>query len=682
MSNKAFVSISIALFFFFNINIKAQTDDWNNYTYLKSEGNIPSGLLTSAYKKYQEEFPIKTISDKRKVALKKKNFYLKSNYALNSILESGRVVFGDELTTYVNKVADEVLKNYPEIRKDLKFFVLKSSSVNSISTSQGYIFVNVGLIAKLRNEAELAFVIAHEVAHYKDEHALNSYIDNIDLEKGTGKYNNLSFDDKIDLMFMNSRETELKADSVGAKILLNSGYNPTAAIEALDLLHYNYLPFEEVQFDKSFFNTDNFIIPSTYFLDSVKNISAVEDYRDINHTHPNIYKRKQKVKEVIEQNISAKKNYYLISESEFQRIKNIARFETIRLDLLKKSYGDVIYNSYLLLKKFPNNKFLKISIAKALYGLALYKNIEEFQKVAKSYMRVEGESQQVHSLFKQLSKKQLNCLALSYTKKMLKEYPNDQLLAKIEIQLTEDLVIRNKLSIKDFKDYYSKGTSTSPNNFFFSAISESELSNKTLIDIFEKAKVKADSLKKIEEMSVSEREKLEKDKLKYAKKYGVNREIKQIHFIDPFVSYYPMCNERDFKNSEASEAILIAAIEKFATNFKKPIKISNSINLKPSNNEEYNKISLYKEMINDIFYNDKQIDLLPLGVPLSELNSDKGNLVSRVGVISDNTRGILINIMVDLDNLDIVYFRSSNISASLREGAIAQEFKDSFQIFK
>ncbi len=682
MSNKAFVSISIALFFFFNINIKAQTDDWNNYTYLKSEGNIPSGLLTSAYKKYQEEFPIKTISDKRKVALKKKNFYLKSNYALNSILESGRVVFGDELTTYVNKVADEVLKNYPEIRKDLKFFVLKSSSVNSISTSQGYIFVNVGLIAKLRNEAELAFVIAHEVAHYKDEHALNSYIDNIDLEKGTGKYNNLSFDDKIDLMFMNSRETELKADSVGAKMLLNSGYNPNAAIEALDLLHYNYLPFEEIQFDKSFFNTENFIIPTTYFLDSVKSISAVEDYRDINHTHPNIAKRKQKVKEVIEQNSSTKKNYYLNSESEFQRIKNIARFETIRLDLLKKSYGDVIYNSYLLLKQYPNNKFLKMSIAKALYGLALYKNIEEFQKVAKSYMRVEGESQQVHSLFKQLTKKQLNCLALSYTKKMLREYPNDQLLAKIEIQLTEDLVIRNKLSIKDFKDYYSKGNSTSPNNFFFSAISENELSNKTLIDIFDKAKVKADSLKRIEEMSVSEREKLEKDKVKYAKKYGVNREIKQIHFIDPFVSYYPMSKERDFQNSEESEAILISAIEKFASTFKKPVKISNSINLKSNNTEEYNKISLYKEMINDIFYNDKQIDLLPLGVPLSELNSDKGNLVSRVGVISDNTRGILINIMVDLDNLDIVYFRSSNISASLREGAIIQEFKDSFQIFK
>ncbi|MGE0088571.1 MAG: M48 family metalloprotease [Bacteroidales bacterium] len=672
------ISILFSLLFFsiYNNTTRAQIVDLNNYTYLKSEGTIPSGLLTSAYKKYQEEFPLKTISDKRRLALKKKGFYLKSNYALNSILESGRVVFGDELTLYVNKVADEVLKNFPEIRKDLKFYVLKSSSVNSISTSQGYIFINVGLLAKLRNEAELAFVISHEVAHYKDEHALNSYIDNIDLEKGKGKYNNLSFDDKIDLMFMNSRETELKADSVGATIFLTSNYNSNSAIEALDLLHYNYLPFEEVKFDKTFFNTNQFVIPNSFFLDSLKKISAIEDYRDVNHTHPNISKRKQKVKEVIGQ--PNNKKYYLVSENDFQRIRNIARFETVRLDLLRKSYGDVIYNSYVLLQQYPNNPFLKISIAKALYGLTLYKNIEEFQKVAKSYIRVEGESQQIHSLIKQLNKKQLNCLALSYTKRMLKEYPNDKVLNKIESQLIEELVVKNNLSIKDFKNYYAEGR----NNFYFAAIPENELNNKTLLDIFEKAKIKADSLKRVEEMSVSAREKLERNNLKQAKKYGINRNINEVQIIDPFVSFYPMDKERDFQNSEKNEMVLISAINRFATEYNKPVKTLNSIDLKNSAIDEYNKISLYKEMIDDIFYNDNEIDMLPLGVPISQLDNNKGNLISRIGVFSDKDSGLLICIMVDLDNLDIAYSKSANIFKSLSERTLVQEFKDSFQVFK
>lgn len=671
-----------------NNKLNGQSFEFNNYTYLKSTGTIPAGLLTSAYKKYQEEFPLKTLSDKKKEALKKKNFYLKSNYALNSILESGRVSFGDEITTYVNKVANEVLKAYPEVRKDIQIFVLKSSSVNSISTSQGYIFVNIGLIAKLKSEAELAFVIAHEVAHYKDEHAFNSYIENIDLDEGKGKYNNLSFDDKVDLLFMNSREIELKADSVGTEIFLKSSYNPNAITDALNNLHFNYLPFEELPFDKTFFNYENFSLPNTYFLDSVKSISRVEDYKDINHTHPNIFKRKQKVKELIDRNNQQVLGNYLVSELEFNRVKNLARFESIRLDLLRKCYGDVIYNSYVMLKQYPNNQFLKISIAKALYGLALYKNIEEFQKVAKSYIRVEGESQQVHSMVKQLNKKQLNSLALSYTKQMLKDYPDDKVLKKIEIQLIEELVIKNKLTINDYKNYYSntkKSTELASNtgvNFYFDAISEVDINSKELNDIFENAKVKADSLKRIENMTISEQEALDKKNLKLAKKYGVDRNIKKVQIVDPFVSFYPMEKERDFKYSEEGEGILIAAIKKFAEEYSKPIVVLNSIDLKPSAVEEYNKISLYKEMINDILYNDNKIELLPLGVPISQLNAEKGNLISRIGVLSDYNSGLLINIMVDLDNLDIIYTKSANISKTLKERSLVNEFKDSFQLFK
>lgn len=670
-----------------------QSINFDNYTYLGSKGQIPKGLLTSAYKKYQEEFPIKTVSDQRRVALKKKNFYLNSNYALNTILESGRVLFGDEITVYINKVADKVLVNYPDLRNEIQFYALKSSSVNAQSTAQGYIFINIGLIAKLKSEAELAFAIAHEVAHFKDEHSLNSYIENIDLAKGKGKYRNLSFDDKIDQMFKNSKETELKADSVGTLIFLSSGYSTSAIISALDVLHYNYLPFEEIPFDKTFFNTDNFIIPTSYFLDSVKVISSVEDYKDKDHTHPNIFKRKQKVSELLAQKTSTSKELYLTSESEFKRVREVARFEQIRLDILQKNYGDVIYNSYVMLKQYPNNQFLKISIAKALYGLALYKNIEEFQKVAKSYIRVEGQSQQVHSLLKQLNKKQLNSLALSYTKRILLDYPNDKILKKIEKQLLEELVTKNKLAIKDYKTYYQSKTNqpvlnsekkggNASSTFFLAALSESEVNSKEMVAFFAKASAKADSLQRIEDMPVSEREAFDKKNLKLAKKYGVNRKINRIEVIDPFVSYYPLERERDFINSEEREVLLINSICLFAKEYGKPISILNSIDLKPNEAEQYNRIGLCKEMVNDIFYNDNKIDLLPLSIPISLFEKEKGSVISRMGVVSYDNESVLINIMVDLDKLDIIYTKSANISSNLRERTLVREFEDSFQIFK
>lgn len=670
------------------LNGNCQTTNLEDYSYLCSKGSIPKGLLTSAYLKYQTEFPLKTMGDRRKVALKKKNFYLKSNYALNSVLESGRVVYGDEITSYINKVADEVLKNYPEVRRELQFYTLKSSSVNSFSTSQGYIFVNVGLIAKLNSEAELAFVIAHEVAHYMDEDALNSYIENIDLEKGKGKYNNLPFDDRIDQMFKNSRETELKADSVGTRILLASGYNSSAIISALDMLHFSYLPYEEVPFDKTFFNTESFIIPATYFLDSVKTISSIEDYKDKDQTHPNIFKRKQKVNEIIGEKPS-NKPLYLVSELEFDKVKELARFEQIRIDLLRKCYGDAIYNSYVMLKKYPNNQFLRVSIAKALYGLALYKNIEEFQKVAKSYIRVEGESQQVHSMLKQLTKKQLNSLALSYTKSVLQDYPNDRLLKKIEQQLLEELVIKNRLSIKDYQVYYqNKGkqgtiTSNATANFFLAALSQKEANSKEMATLFNKAKAKADSLQQLEDMPISQREAFEKNNLKMVKKYGANRAIDKVIFLDPFVAYYPLEKERDYVNSEEKEATLINAIGSFGREYGKPVSILKSVDLKPSETDSYNKISLYKEMVDDIFFNDDKIDLLPLGVPVSFFEKEKGNLVSRVGLISgDNNKSLLINIMVDLGNLDIIYTKTANIWSNYHERTLVKEFEDSFQILK
>jgi len=669
-----------------------QTLEIDNYTYLSSKGPIPKGLLTSAYKKYQTEFPNKTISDARKIALKKKNFYLKSNYALNSILESGRVVFGDDITVYINKVADEVLKNYPDLRKELQFYALKSSSVNSICTSQGFIFVNIGLIAKMKSEAELAFVIAHEVAHYKDEHSLNSYFENIDLEKGKGRYSKLTFDDKIDQMFMNSRETELKADSAGTVIYLSSSYSIAAPISSLDMLHYSYLPYEEVPFDKTFFNTDSFIVPSNYFLDSVKTISRIEDYNDAEHTHPNILKRKQKVRELIKGKDDTGKKLYLVSESEFKRVKELARFEEIRLDLMDKSYGDAIYNSYVMLKHYPNNPFFKISIAKALYGLALYKNIEEFQKVAKSYIQVEGESQQIHSMLKQLTKKQLNSLALSYTKRMLKDYPNDKILKKIERQLLEELVIKNKLALKAYKTYYQnkkqpavtveKAGGNGVSNFFYAALSEEEVNSREMATFFDKAKAKADSLQQIEDMPVSEREAFHKKRLKLAQKYGINRKIDRIQIVDPFVTIYPLDKERDYARSEEKEATLVAAIGSFSKTFQKPISVLKSIELKPTETEIYNKISTYKEMIDDIFFTDNKIDLLPLGISVSQLEKEKGSLISRVGVFSDDDESVLVNIMVDLDRLDIIYAKSANISSSIKESNLVSEFEESYQIFK
>ena len=55
------------------------------------------------------------------------------------------------------------------------FGVLQSPGVNAVSGPGGYVFVSEGLLAQLDNEAQLAGVLAHEIAHITGKHALDEY---------------------------------------------------------------------------------------------------------------------------------------------------------------------------------------------------------------------------------------------------------------------------------------------------------------------------------------------------------------------------------------------------------------------------------------------------------------------------------------------------------------------------
>lgn len=55
------------------------------------------------------------------------------------------------------------------------FGIVESEGFNAISAPAGYIFVTRGLLEKVGNEAELAGVLAHEIAHITLKHALTEY---------------------------------------------------------------------------------------------------------------------------------------------------------------------------------------------------------------------------------------------------------------------------------------------------------------------------------------------------------------------------------------------------------------------------------------------------------------------------------------------------------------------------
>lgn len=150
-----------------------------------------------------------------------------------------------ELTRYVSLVGNALAVNSARPELQFYFAVLDSEQVNAYSAPGGYVFVTRGALKKMTSEAELAAVLAHEIAHVQQRHIVNALNirareDNTlgawmaALVGGSGETAKVAFfqavDKATDLLFVegfNVRD-ELDSDRVALVLLANTGYDPGA----------------------------------------------------------------------------------------------------------------------------------------------------------------------------------------------------------------------------------------------------------------------------------------------------------------------------------------------------------------------------------------------------------------------------------------------------------------------
>ena len=138
----------------------------------------------------------------------------------------------------------------PEFRYQVR--ATDSSQINAFALPGGLLYVNRGLVEAARNEAELAGVIAHEVAHIALRHgtanASKAYLTQAGLcvlGGLLGKDQSRSTQDIINMVgglglnavFLKySRDAETQADIVGTQILARAGYDPNGMATFFDVL--------------------------------------------------------------------------------------------------------------------------------------------------------------------------------------------------------------------------------------------------------------------------------------------------------------------------------------------------------------------------------------------------------------------------------------------------------------
>jgi len=434
--------IKLALFFVCLTGFSLAQTDFNNYYSLQSKGVIPVDFTKSSKSKMQEDLQSKSNQSNKS---KEKLFYEGVNYAIDEMLHSGMVVYGDEISSYVNDIMDRLLQHDPDLRNKLRAYTIKSNATNAFSTDQGIIFVTTGLIAQVTNEAQLAYVLAHEIAHYQHKHVKETF---------DWKQQNFKYSDRINRLSNHSKDKEFEADKDGLVIYHKAGYALDHVFETFDVLMYSYLPFDEIQFPKHYFNTDKVFVPQSLFPKKNYPIKAVEDYNDENSSHPNIKKRK----EAIEKEVGAYANWgessHLLGESRFKNVQNIARFETVRSDILDAQYGDALYSIFLLEKDFPESMYLKRMKAQVWLNLTLFKKENKTSKTIDNTSDLEGESAAMHFFLKKLSRDGMVTLALRNIHDIYQSHPEDDEIKAIYTKFISELA-----QIESFKlENYSKRT--------------------------------------------------------------------------------------------------------------------------------------------------------------------------------------------------------------------------------
>ena len=147
---------------------------------------------------------------------------------------SGRVEHDPELNDYVKKILCKLQPNYCD---DIRFVIVQTPHFNASMAPNGFMQIWTGLMLRAQNEAQLAYVLGHEIGHYQRRHSLIQwrtirdtssaliFLQLVAAGAGVGYAGSIAQMVAMAGIFAYSRDMEREADDIGFEIIADAGYD-------------------------------------------------------------------------------------------------------------------------------------------------------------------------------------------------------------------------------------------------------------------------------------------------------------------------------------------------------------------------------------------------------------------------------------------------------------------------
>lgn len=388
--------IIVFCFWFFLINGFAFAQFDKNYTPVPVQDTIPPEVYNHLSRRLEHD-KSQVNEPKKKVNTYIKGLYDEQFKYVVSNFNDDYIITDTEITPYLQQVLANIYKANPQLSQETTVYAYRSSIPNAFSFGDGTLAVTLGLLSRLENESQLAFVLCHELAHYHRKHfemrvqSLAQLNYDKELEKKLSQSNTYSYRKELIKNLglsinKHSRSHEFEADSAGLAYFLKTGYDRKAPVECMEILDKadegrsqkiidfkKYLDHSEYPFKESWLAYEK----STMWHKSETDGEFGDS--DTTHTHPNCQRRLAALKKQLQGHSASNtittdpaKMRYINAKSTFEEVASLYHF---------KKYGKALFGAFLLLEQYPDNAYLHAMVAKCFYQLHTYQKNHEIGKV-------------------------------------------------------------------------------------------------------------------------------------------------------------------------------------------------------------------------------------------------------------------------------------------------------------